>query len=139
MSESNNHNYDTVESPHRSTIKFLDMIILLGVGCLLITIIIVSAQTRESEQALADIKAEQVAESRHYTAVVTAVDMTNGTVTLDNGDIMSANTLEMTPHIGDVLAYTKTFEYEHDEWYGTVKRTNQDAFLNVESIGQVSK
>ena len=139
MGKSKNHNYDTVESPHRSTLKFLDMIIVLSFGILLITIIIVSVQARESEQALADIKAEQVAESRHYTAVVTAVDMSNGTVTLDNGDIIPATALEMTPHAGDVLAYTKTFEYDHDEWYGTVKRTEHDAFLNVESIGKISK
>lgn len=110
-----------------------------GIVCLLIGYIITSAQALEKEQAIADIKAEQIAEGSHYTAVVTAVDMSNGQVTLDNGHIMPADALKMTPNVNDVLSYTKTFDYEISDWGGTPKKTDQDAFLNVQSVGHVSE
>lgn len=93
----------------------------------------------EKEQAIADIKAEQVAESSHYTAVVTAVDMSNGKVTLDNDHVIPTGLLEATPNVGDVLAYTKTFEYEVHERTRMPQKTGRDTFLNVQSVGNVSK
>lgn len=139
MSEPKNHNYDAVESQLRSIIKFLVIMTALGICTLLITYILLSARAPEKEQAIADIEAEQIAESSHHTAVVTAINMSSGQVTLDNGDIIPADDLKMTPHVNDVLSYTKSFEYEISDWDGTPKRTDQDAFLNVQSVGQVSE
>lgn len=138
MSKSKNHDYDKDESHFPSFKKFLGIMIVLGVIPLLITYLLMSFQERE-EQAITAIKAEQVTEGKQYTAVVTAVDMSNGTVTLDNGDVIPADALEMTPNTNDVLSYTKTFGYEISDWDGTPKRTDQDAFFNVESIGNTSK
>lgn len=138
MRKSKNHDYDTDELHFPSFRKFLGIMMVLGVSLLLITYILMSSQERQ-EQTITDIKAEQVAEGSHYTAVVTAVDISNGAVTLDNGDIMPADALKMTPNVNDVLSYKKTFEYEISDWDGTPKRTDQDAFLNVESIRHVSK
>lgn len=138
MNESKNHNHDADESHHMSTRQFLGMVTALVVSLLLITYLLMSEQERE-EQAIADIKAEQVAEGSYYTAVVTSVDISNGTVTLDNGDIIPADALKMSPSVNDVLSYTKTFGYEISDRDGIPERTEQDAFLNVESIGHVSK
>lgn len=138
MSKSKNHDYDADESHHMSTRQFLGIMSALGIGCLLITYFLM-AELGLEEQAITDIKAEQIAEGSLYTAIVTSVDMSNGTVTLDNGDIMPEGALKMTPHVNDVLSYTKTFEYEISKWDGMPERTDQDAFLNVESIGQISE
>lgn len=135
MSKSKKHDYNTDELHFPSFKKFLGIMTVLGVSLLLITYVLMSSQSQQ-EQTITAIKAEQVAEGKHYTAVVTAVDMSNGTVTLDNGDIIPADALEMTPNTNDVLSYTKTFDYEISDWDGTPKRTDQDAFFNVESIGQ---
>lgn len=141
MSESKSNNDDVQDSRHPAIVILYNLLIMLGIVgiALLIPYTIITAQKPVIEQAMADIEAEQVAESSHHTAVVTAVDMSNGTVTLDNGDILPADALKMTPNIDDILSYTKTFEYEISKWDGTPKRTEKDAFLNVESINQASK
>lgn len=141
MSESKNNNYATDESRDPATVILFDVLMILGIGgaVLLISYIMMSAQAPVTEQAIADIKAEQVAEGSHYTAVVTAVDMTNGQVTLDNDHVVPTDLLKTTPHAGNVLAYTKTFDYELHERTGMPQKTDRDTFLNVQSVGHVSK
>lgn len=141
MSELKNNNDNIQKSRDPATAILFEILIVLGImsGGILFSYFILSSLAPEKEQAVADIKAEQVAEGSHYTAVVTAVDMSNGTVTLDNDHAIPTGLLKTTPHVGDVLAYTKTFDYEVHERTGIPKRTDQDAFLNVQSIGQASK
>lgn len=71
MSKSNNHNYDTEESLHRTIMKFIGTLTVLGVGILILAYILFSTQeARESEQSITDIVADQVAEGSHTIQVV---------------------------------------------------------------------
>lgn len=132
MSKPKNSNYNIRKSSHPIIVKLFDVLIVLIIGGVFITAAMIAAPTYKSDQTITDVKADQV-------AVVTAVDMSNGQVTLGNGDIIPADALKMTPHVDDVLSYTKAFEYTLSGCDGPTKRTNQDKFLNVESIGKISK
>lgn len=141
MSGQKNKNDDVKDSRDPATAILFEILIVLGImgGGILFSYFILSALAPEKEQAIADIKTEQVAEGSHYTAVVTAVDISNGTVALDNDHVIPTDLLKATPHVGDVLAYTKTFEYEVHERTGMPQKTDDDTFLNVQSVGHVSE
>lgn len=141
MSELKKNNDDVKDSRDPATEVLFEILIVLGImaGGLFLSYLIISSMAPEKERAIADIKAEQVAEGSHYTAVVTAVDMSNGKVTLDNDHVIPTGLLEATPNVGDVLTYTKTFEYEVHERTGMPYKTERDTFLDVQSIGHVSK
>lgn len=71
MNQPKNHNHDTDESLHRSIIKFLGTLTVLGVGILILTYILFSTQeARESEQSITDTEVVQVAEGSHTIQVV---------------------------------------------------------------------
>ena len=96
-------------------------------------------QDPKQNQAIDDMVAEQMAEGQHYTAIVESVDMTTGVVTLDNGDELAISDLQGTPSVGDILAYTKSFEYIISKWNGYPKKTENAAYLNVKSIGHTTE
>lgn len=139
MNESKNNNCDVQKSRYPSIVE---LIIVIGVPlltCLLMAYMITSAQASLIEQAITDVKVEQVTEGSHYTAVVTAVDTSSSTVSLDNDHVIPTDLLKTTPHVDDVLAYTKTFQYELHKRTGMPQKTEHDTFLNVQTVGQVSK
>lgn len=71
MNESKNHNHDLEESLHRTIMKFIGTLTVLGVGILILAYILFSTQeARESEQSITDIEAVQVAEGNHTIQVV---------------------------------------------------------------------
>lgn len=66
MNESKNHNHGFEESLHRTIMKFVGTLTVLGVGILILAYILFSTQeARESEQSITGIVATQVAEGSH--------------------------------------------------------------------------
>lgn len=96
-------------------------------------------QETKQNQAINDMVAEQTAEGRHYTAIVESVDMLNGIVTMDNGDGIAVSDLQGTPSVGDILAYTRSFEYIISNRNGYPEKTGDTAYLNVKSIGHTTE
>lgn len=81
--------------------------------------------------ALDVIVERQVEEGTQYTAIVEAYDISNKLVIMDNGHEIDASELSKQPAIGDVLSYTKTFDYVTDTWNGMPKETGEAAYINI--------
>lgn len=100
-----------------------------------ITVKSVFTGSNEAQDIILEIQKE---EGKHYTSIVKKVSIKDGSIHMENGDIVDVKGIEVNPQIGDVLSYIKTegYYFEPVTLSKEPKKTGEKEYIEVEIIGR---
>lgn len=102
----------------------------------LISLRIIESQDKKLSELYLKIEKEQLEEGEEIISKVVEINISKGTLEMDNGDLINLEGLKGKIGIGDTLKYTRAFGFRIPSLREGVERVGEPEYLNIRVINK---